>query len=144
MMRAFFQHLRQTGWLLVLALALGLACSPARAHKGSDAYLEVQQIEAEGAQSAATSRDLKFMLAVAIRDLDLVVPMDGNADGRVTWGEVKAATPQALALFNQQARLDMPAGAPGACRLDWQTDGLERRKLSCSGSTSASRNARWS
>ena len=127
MMRAFFQHLRQAGWLLVLALGLGLACGPARAHKGSDAYLEVQQIEAEGAQSAATSRDLKFVLAVAIRDLDLVVPMDGNADGRVTWGEVKAATPQALALFNQQARLDMPAGAPAACRLDWQTDGLERR-----------------
>jgi len=25
------------------------------------------------------------------------------------------------------ARLEMPAGAPGACRLDWQTDGLERR-----------------
>ena len=125
MMRAFVGHLKQTGWLL--ALGLGLACSPAQAHKGSDAYLEVQQIEAEGAQSAATSRDLKFVLAVAIRDLDLVVPMDGNADGRVTWGEVKAATPQALALFNQQARLDVPAGAPGACRLDWQNDGLERR-----------------
>ena len=125
MMRAFVGHLRQTGWLLVLAL--GLACSPARAHKGSDAYLEVQQIEAESAQSAGTSRDLKFVLAVAIRDLDLVVPMDGNADGRVTWGEVKAATPQALALFNQQAQLDVAAGAPVACRLDWQTDGLERR-----------------
>ncbi len=127
MMRACFGHLRQTGWLLVLALGLGLACGPARAHKGSDAYLEVQQIEAEGAQSAATSRDLKFVLAVAIRDLDLVVPVDGNADGRVTWGEVKAATPQALALFSQQARLDVPAGATAACRLDWQTDGLERR-----------------
>ena len=125
MMRAFVGHLRQTGWLLVWAL--GLACSPAQAHKGSDAYLEVQQIETGNAQSAATSRDLKFVLAVAIRDLDLVVPMDGNADGRVTWGEVKAATPQALALFNQQARLDVPAGAPGACRLDWQNDGLERR-----------------
>ena len=125
MMRAFVGHLRQTGWLLVLAL--GLACSPAQAHKGSDAYLEVQQIEAESAQSAGTSRDLKFVLAVAIRDLDLVVPMDGNADGRVTWGEVKAATPQALALFNQQAQLDVAAGAPVACRLDWQTDGLERR-----------------
>ena len=122
MMRAFVGHLRQAGWLLVLAL--GLACSPVQAHKGSDAYLEVQQPDA---QSAATLRDLSFVLAVAIRDLDLVVPMDGNADGRVTWGEAKAATPQALALFNQQARLDVPAGAPDACRLDWQNDGLERR-----------------
>ncbi|WP_280757366.1 HupE/UreJ family protein [Polaromonas sp. CG_23.6] len=125
MMRALLRPLMQTGWLLVLAM--GLAWSPAQAHKGSDAYLEVQQSDATGAESAGTLRDLRFVLAVAIRDLDLVVPMDGNADGRVTWGEVKAATPQALALFNQQARLDVPAGAPGACRLDWQTDGLERR-----------------
>ncbi|MEO6322169.1 MAG: HupE/UreJ family protein [Polaromonas sp.] len=113
----------QTGWLL--ALALGLASGPARAHKGSDAYLEVQQQPA--AESAGTLRDFRFVLALAIRDLDLVVPMDANADGRVTWGEVKAATPQALALFNEMARLEVPAGAPGACRLNWQTDGLERR-----------------
>ena len=127
MMRAFIGQLRPTGWLLVLALGLGLACSPAQAHKGSDAYLDVQQPTVESVESAGTLRDLSFVLAVAIRDLDLVVPMDGNADGRVTWGEVKAATPQALALFNQQAQLDVPAGAPAACRLDWQTDGLERR-----------------
>jgi hypothetical protein len=122
MMRALLRPLMQTGWLL--AFALGLACGPARAHKGSDAYLEVQQPAAE---SAGTLRDFRFVLAVAIRDLDLVVPMDANADGRVTWGEVKAATPQALALFNERARLELPAGAQGACRLDWQTDGLERR-----------------
>ena len=70
------------------------------------------------------------MLAVAIRDLDLVVPIDANADARVTWGEVKAATPQVLALFNERARIDLPtgaSGASGACRLDWQTGGLERR-----------------
>lgn len=127
MMRAILCPLRQAGWLLVLSFGLGLAGSPAQAHKGSDAYLEVQQSDATSTESAGTLRDLSFVLAVAIRDLDLVVPMDGNADGRVTWGEVKAATPQALALFNQQAQLDAPAGATGACRLNWQTDGLERR-----------------
>ena len=73
---------------------------------------------------------------MAVRDLDLVVPVDSNADGRVTWAEVKAATPQVLALLNRTARLEAPAGRPGAavsdapqdaCRLDWQADGLERR-----------------
>ena len=122
MTRAFFRPLMQTASLLALGLAL--VCSPAQAHKGSDAYLEVQQT---GTDSAGALRDFRLVLAVAVRDLDLVVPMDANADGRVTWGEVKAATPQALALFNQKARLDVPAGAPGACLLDWQADGLERR-----------------
>ena len=133
MMRAF-RTLVQAGWLL----AFGLACGPALAHKGSDAYLEVQQLAPAAPQTAAegagTLRDFRFVLAVAIRDLDLVVPIDANADARVTWGEVKTATPQVLALFNEMARLDVPAGAPGgaaavpgACRLNWQTDGLERR-----------------
>ena len=111
----------QAGWLLAFALA----CAPALAHKGSDAYLDVRQTEPSA--GAGSVSDFRFALAVAIRDLDLVVPMDANADGRVTWGEARAATPQALALFNEMARLEMPAGAPGACRLDWQTDGLERR-----------------
>lgn len=111
----------QAGWLL----AFTLACAPALAHKGSDAYLDVRQTEPSA--GAGSVSDFRFALAVAIRDLDLVVPMDANADGRVTWGEARAATPQALALFNEMARLEVPAGAPGACRLDWQTDGLERR-----------------
>jgi hypothetical protein len=128
--------LMQASWLL--ALALGLVCGPALAHKGSDAYLDVQQLEPSASQPEnggdAKARNFRFVLAVAIRDLDLVVPIDANADARVTWGEVKAATPRVLALFNEMARLDVPAGAPGAavavpgaCRLNWQTEGLERR-----------------
>ena len=128
--------LMQASWLL--ALTLGLVCGPALAHKGSDAYLDVQQLEPSASQPEnggdAKARNFRFVLAVAIRDLDLVVPIDANADARVTWGEVKAATPRVLALFNEMARLDVPAGAPGAavavpgaCRLNWQTEGLERR-----------------
>jgi HupE / UreJ protein len=114
-------------WLL----ALGLACGPVLAHKGSDAYLDVQQLEPPS-RPAASGNDEKFStfrwaLAVAVRDLDLVVPIDANADARVTWGEIKAATPQLLALFNQLAQLDSSTGGQDACRLDWQADGLERR-----------------
>ena len=117
--------------VMALAFGLALAATPALAHKGSDAYLDVQQQELSAAQSASgtteKTRDFRFTLAVAIRDLDLVVPLDSNADAKITWGEVKAGTPQVLALFNETARLDVPAGAPVACRLNWQSDGLERR-----------------
>jgi len=127
----------QAGWLLAFALV----CGPALAHKGSDAYLDVQQLapanlpgSTPAAASARAAGDFTFSLAVAIRDLDLVVPIDANADARVTWGEARAATPRVLALLNQTATLDVPPGAPamagpgpGECRLDWQADGLERR-----------------
>ena len=118
-------------------LALALACTPVLAHKGSDAYLDVQQAE-QGAAQPAGADTFRLVLAVAVRDLDLVVPIDGNADAKVTWGEVKAATPQVLALLNRTANLEAPAGSSGtvaadasgpqgACRLDWRADGLERR-----------------
>ncbi|CAM3568160.1 HupE/UreJ family protein [Polaromonas hydrogenivorans] len=126
MMRALGTRLRAS-WLATLLLA----CGPALAHKGSDAYLDVRQLEAPASPSASAGADglvdFSFGLAVALRDLDLVVTIDANADASVTWGEVKAATPQVLALLNQTARLDAPPGGPEACRLAWQGDGLERR-----------------
>ena len=128
------------------ALALGLSTAPALAHKGSDAYLDVQQLAAPTASSAADSGsaqppvDFHFGLAVAIRDLDLAVPIDANADAQVTWGEIKAATPQVLALLNETTGLTAMAdtsnssGVPaqtdlrtGGCTLSWQANGLERR-----------------
>ena len=127
---------------LTLTLALSMACMPVQAHKGSDAYLDVQQLELGRAESsnagASFAASFRLVLAVAVRDLDLLVPIDRNADAQVTWGEVKAATPQVLALLNKTVSLDVPAAgsgssqanAPdpqGACRLTWQADGLERR-----------------
>ena len=119
----------QAGWLLALALA----CGPALAHKGSDAYLDVRQTPAPA--GAGSVSDFRFALAVALRDLDLIVPVDANADARVSWGEVRAVTPQVLAALNTLANLEVlggappgaASGAPPACRLDWQADGLERR-----------------
>ena len=132
MMRALQTRLQLCQRLAIgLGLGLGLVCAPALAHKGSDAYLDVQQLEPLANQGVSANaekiRDFGLVLAVAIRDLDLVVPLDANADGRVTWGEVKAAMPQVLALFDQVAQLDVPAGTQAACALHWQADGLERR-----------------
>ena len=126
-------------FMLALALGAGLA----QAHKGSDAYLDVQEISvttvgvvesaaAPAGRSGGTlaERNFRFGLSVAIKDLDLLVPVDANSDGKVTWGEVKAATPLLLALVNEGVNLEPPSGQQTnavACRLNWQSDGIERR-----------------
>ncbi|MEO8859046.1 MAG: hypothetical protein ABI343_18830, partial [Burkholderiaceae bacterium] len=116
-------------------LALSALAGSALAHKGSDAYLDVQEADAPvSPTSVATpsARKLHFTLAVAIKDLDLLLPMDANADGKVTWGEARAAMPAVLALANEAANLEAPraggtvAGQPG-CHLQWQLDGMDRR-----------------
>jgi hypothetical protein len=119
---------------LLLLISLGCA-GAALAHKGSDAFLDVQDtgIAAPGAAPATPTapqeRNLRFELSVAIKDLDLLVPMDANSDGGVTWGEAKAATPEVVALVNQAANLvvgNATLKLP-ACHLNWQFQGLERR-----------------
>ncbi len=103
-----------TGFLRLLVGAAALFTSAfVFAHKGSDAYLDVQE--------TAPGR-YGFKLSVAIKDLDLILPLDANADGQVTWGEVKAVTPQALEVINQAANLEATA-----CRLAWQFGQLEKR-----------------
>ncbi|WP_372658458.1 HupE/UreJ family protein [Hydrogenophaga sp.] len=107
--------------LLCGLLSLGLL-GTAQAHKGSDAYLDIRQTDAGpgAAVDPAASIQTRFLLAVAIKDLDLLVPIDANADANVTWGEVKAAMPQVLALLDRSATT-----AP--CAINWSSDGLERR-----------------
>ncbi len=123
--------------------ALAMGAGVAHAHKGSDAYLDVQEMAAmppgpvasgpavpSAVGGALPERNFRLALSVAIKDLDLLVPIDANADGKVTWGEVKAAGPQLLALVNDSVRLEPPPGQPAnasPCRLNWQSDGVERR-----------------
>ena len=117
-------------WLrCCVSLLAALACTVAMAHKGSDAYLDVQEVAqvAQGDGSAASKpvqREYRFLLSVAIKDLDLIIPMDANADGKVTWGEIKAATPAVLTALNQAANVAAPTGT---CSLGWEYAGIERR-----------------
>ena len=71
-------------WVLLLCTTLLLWATPTRAHKSSDAYLQI----ANGA------RGLTVRLDVALRDLDVALDLDRNGDGQLTWAEVKAAWPQ--------------------------------------------------
>ncbi len=68
--------------LLTLIVAACLSFS-AFAHKASDAYLQLKSSET----------GLNLRLDVALRDLDAALDLDTNGDGRLTWGEIKAAWP---------------------------------------------------
>jgi hypothetical protein len=66
--------------LALFPLVLLLLATPAFAHKGSDAYWTLR--------AAGTSAS--GQLDVALKDFDVLVGLDGNGDGKLTWGEVKA------------------------------------------------------
>lgn len=62
---------------LLVAVAVG---SYAHAHKPSDSYLRVDETTARFAAE----------WDIALRDLELLVGLDADQDGQITWGELKA------------------------------------------------------
>lgn len=103
-------------WLAWLLLWCGLA-GGAAAHKPSDSYLTLQ---ADGTQ-------LSGRWDIALRDLDLVLGLDADGDGRITWGEVRSRHADIAALA--QAHLALAADgqactlAVGPQQVDTHTDG---------------------
>ena len=91
------------GALLVMAVS-------ASAHKSSDSYLQIEA--APGA--------LKVRWDIALRDLDIALDLDSNDDGKLTWGEVKAAWPRIESYA-------LPRMAIAGCALRKTGRGLERR-----------------
>ena len=81
--RAFARALVR-GLRVGLACVLTLAAASAFAHKASDSYLQID------AASAGTS----VRWDIALRDLDAALDLDADEDGKLTWGEVKAAAPR--------------------------------------------------
>ncbi len=72
--------------------------APASAHKPSDSYLSFT-VEPE---------QLRAQWDIALRDLDYAVGLDSNADGAITWGELRAREPEvtAYALSRLQVEAD--------------------------------------
>jgi hypothetical protein len=66
-----------------LLIALAWACS-AHAHVASNGFLV----------GKVTGPDIVGSVEVAIRDVELAVGVDADGDGKVTWGELRAAEPQ--------------------------------------------------
>jgi hypothetical protein len=75
---------RMLQWLCALTLACaGLA----HAHKPSDSYLVIR----------AEANGLSGQWDIALRDLDFAIGLDGDGDGRITWGETRARHPEIAA-----------------------------------------------
>ena len=72
-------------------LAAVLFAGAAQAHIASNGFLVAN----------ATGQSVKGSIELAVRDVELAVGVDADRDGKVTWGELKAAQPQ-LARYLQE------------------------------------------
>jgi hypothetical protein len=98
---------------LLCGALLALAVPAAMAHKSSDAYLQLD--------SSPDGLDLR--LDIALRDLDAALDLDADADGRLTWGEVKAGWPAIDAYVASRLRIEGCALATTARALERRSDG---------------------
>ena len=121
-----------------LALALALAAvGPAAAHQPSSAYLRLV---------VDPGRALEGSLEVALRDLEQVIGLDGNGDGAITWGELKARHSAIAAYVRSRLELEAPAGRcelhPQEHLVDQRADGayaVVRFTASCPAGASATK-----
>jgi HupE / UreJ protein len=93
-----------------LAIGLAALAGLAQAHKSSDSYLQIE----------AKPGALAVRWDIALRDLDIALDLDADGDGKLTWGEIKAAWPRIESYA--MARLSIEG-----CELRPGERGLERR-----------------
>jgi hypothetical protein len=102
---------------IVALFVWALLSAPAFAHKASDAYLTIER----------DGRSLHGQWDIALRDLDNALGLDANADGDITWGEVR--TREADMAAYAMSRLQLSSGGercaltPIAWLVDAHTDG---------------------
>ena len=82
-------------------LLLILLAAPAFAHKGSDAYWTLR----------AGGSALSGRIDVALRDLDVLLGLDANGDGQLTWGEVRAKEVPLRAALGKALSVDQHGAA---------------------------------
>jgi hypothetical protein len=98
-----------TALALISSLAITIP-ELARAHSASDAYLT---LTSDGSISAPT--EIHGQWDISLRDLDFVLKLDDDGDGRVTWGEVRK---HERAIENYAYRfLHVDGGADNACSI---------------------------
>ena len=105
----FFDCCKALALMLMVALA-----GPASAHKSSDAYLQL----------ARTPAGISLRVDVALRDLDVALDLDANADGRLTWGEIRSAWPAIDAYVRSRVRVAGCELQPASPALESRVDGV--------------------
>ena len=104
--------------LCIAAIALlALLPAPASAHKPSDSYLSI----------AVSESRIDGQWDIALRDLEHAIGVDGNGDGQITWGELKARHDDIAAYALSRLRINAGgsncAVAPLAQLVDDHSDG---------------------
>jgi hypothetical protein len=92
--------------MLLLAVQTTAVC----AHSASDAYLTLT-VDTR----ASTGTVVRGQWDIALRDLDFVLKLDDNGDGRLTWGEVRRHQGAIERYAYRFLRLDGDGGA--SCRI---------------------------
>ena len=94
----------------LVAVACLVCAGLVHAHKASDSYLQIAVVPA----------GIEVRWDIALRDLDVAIDLDGDADGKLTWGEIRAAWPRIEAYATQRLAIE-------GCALTATGRGLERR-----------------
>ncbi|MEQ1880634.1 MAG: HupE/UreJ family protein [Burkholderiales bacterium] len=79
-----------------MLLAMGLPCA-GLAHTSSTAYLHID---------ASVGTAVPLTWRIALRDLDALLDLDANLDGRLTWGEVEDGEDDILAMALRSLRVE--------------------------------------
>lgn len=85
--------------LLLVAASVGQS---AHAHKPSDSYLT---LKVDGVNA-----NIHGQWDIALRDLDFAIGLDGNGDGEITWGELRARHDAIAAYALPRLKLQAEAG----------------------------------
>lgn len=74
--------------VLFAAVAATLTSGAAQAHSASDAYLTLT-VENATSSGATTRTVVHGQWDIALRDLDFVLKLDEDGDGKIVWGELR-------------------------------------------------------
>ncbi len=114
---------RASSWRILLVAGLFGLFGQVHAHKASDAYFVLSEASA-GAQATAPGA-LRMQLSLALKDVDAALDsLDADNDRRLTWGEIKRATPDIVRWVSSEVSLQC---AGQTLRVIWIFEALERR-----------------